>query len=244
MIYILIPSYNDAENFHRLFASITKSLKKIKYKIIVVDDGSTDDTIKVIKKLSKKFPAERIGYKQNTGPGYAFKFGFKYLVHKLKKDDIVITMEADNTTDYTILNKMIEKSRNFSIVLASVFTKGGSLRGMEKQRIVLSFIASMMDRALFRIKGVKTYSSFYRVYRASILKKAMIVYKNKLITDNGFSSVIEILAKLNKIGATFGEVPATLDWKYKKGNSKMKIGKTIWRHFNLYKNYLLGEFKK
>lgn len=242
MIYVLIPSFNDAANFHRLVPSIVKHLKKSNFKIIIVDDGSTDNTIDTIKNLSKTYPVKRIGYKKNAGPGFAFKYGFKYLLPKLKKDDKIMTMEADNTTDFKILGKMIEKSKRYDVVLASVYAAGGTIKGMGVNRIILSYAASLLDCIFFRLKGVRTYSSFYRIYTGPIIKKALTVYKDKIITESGFSSVIELLIKLNKIGATFGEVPSTLDWKHKKGGSKMKIGKTALRHFNLYKNYLQGKF--
>lgn len=242
MIHFLIPTYNDSQNIEAILINIKKNLGGKSFGVLIVDDGSKDQLSEVVKNLSKKYPLRRIGYKKNKGPGYAFKFGFDYLIPKSSNKDIIVTMEGDNTTDYKILNKMIKKSQDFDVVLASVFIKGGNLKGMNMERKILSFVASVLDSLIFRIKGVKTYSSFYRVYRAGILKKALLTFKQNLITEHGFSSVIELLIKLNKIGATFTEVPATIDWKNKKGASKMKIGETVLRHFNLYKNYLLGKF--
>ena len=183
-----------------------------------------------------------IGYDKNRGPGYAFKFGFNYLIPRLKADDLVITMEADNTADYFILKRMIQESNNFDVILASPYSGAGAFLGINLQRKILGHVASILDRFIFRLKNIKTYSSFYRIYRVAILKKAKKVYGDKFITEDGFSSVIEILIKLAKVDAKFTEVPAVVDWRSRKGKSKMKITKTITRHLRLYQEYLQGKY--
>ena len=51
---VIIPSYNEEKNIEPLFKELTKVLKDIKYNLIFVDDGSTDDTLKELKKIYKK----------------------------------------------------------------------------------------------------------------------------------------------------------------------------------------------
>ena len=242
MIYLLIPSYNDSYNFRPLLLNISGTLKRKNFKVIIINDGSTDNTKTIVKKFSKKYNLSLIGYKKNKGPGFAFKFGFQYLIPKLKNQDIVVTMEADNSSDFSILEKMIEKSRKYDIVLASPFAKNGQFIGLEFKRLVLGTAAVYLDRIIFPIKNVKTYSSFYRVYKAKILKSALSYYKENLIVENGFPAVIELLIKLANLDAHICEVPSKLDWKSRRGKSKMKIGKTIIRHLSIYKNFLAGKY--
>jgi len=240
MIYVLIPSYNEAKNLPKLVTNISKFLKK-EIKIIIVDDGSTDKTVQIIKKIARKYPVKRIGYKHNIGAGNAFKYGFNYLIPKLKNNDLVLTMEADNTTDYQALNKMIDFSERNDLVLASPHAKDGMFIGVSYFRIVLSKISSFCDSLIFSIKGVKTYSSFYRVYTAQILKKLHKVHGSDFITQNGFSAGVEILVKADRIGAKIVEIPATVDWRKRIGRSKMNIFKNTLGHFLLYKDYFLGK---
>lgn len=244
MIYILIPSYNDSENFDELLKNIGQALNGKRYKVIIVDDGSTDETKNAIKKHAKTHPVMRIGYAKNKGPGYAFKFGFNYLIPKIKDGDIVITLEADNTADFSLIPKMISKTKKYDVVLSSPYAKGGAFLGISLTRRILSLISNFLDKEIFRLKNVNTYSSFYRVYTAEILKRANKVYKDNLITEYGFSSVIEILIKLSTIGSRFWEIPAVVDWRNRQGKSKMKIAKTIIRHVNLYKNYFEGKYSQ
>src|SRR3989344_2322569 len=241
MTYFLIPSYNEAENLFKLVTNITQSLYG-KKTVIIIDDGSTDKTVQIIKKLARKYPVRRIGYRQNAGAGNAFKHGFNYLIPKLKNNDLVVTMEADNTTDYQVLNKMIDFAKINDLVLASPHAKDGAFLGVSYFRIVLSRISSFCDSLIFSIKGVKTYSSFYRVYTAQILKKLQEVYGSDLITQNGFSAGVEILVKADRIGAKKVEIPATVDWRKRIGKSKMNIFKNTLGHFLLYRDYFLGKF--
>lgn len=241
MIFFLIPSFNEGKNFPKLFEEINKFIK-LKYRTIIVDDGSTDGTKEEIKNLSKSFPVQWIGYKNNKGPGYAFKFGFNHLLSKVNNGDLIITMEADNTSDYKILNKMIDLADKADVVLASPNARGGKFVGISPLRSSLSKISNILDQLIFRVDKVKTYSSFYRVYNVEVLFKVRKKYGRNFITDNGFSAVVELLIKLSKSGATFLEVPAIIDWTYRGEDSKMKIKNTILRHLILYGNYFRGKY--
>ena len=242
MVYFLIPSYNDSENFENLFKNIKVAIFGRNYRILIVDDGSTDATHETVKRLSKKFPVSRIGYPTNRGPGYAFRYGFNHLIPKLTEGDLVVTMEADNTSDFGILPKMMEVAGDFDVVVASPYAFGGKFVAVPIARRVLSFAANWLDSLIFRVKGVGTYSSFYRVYRSSILKKVKDVYGDKFITENGFGVFVEFLVKLNLIGAKIREVPASVDWSRKRGKSKMKIIDSTLEHFSLYIKFLKGRF--
>lgn len=238
MIYFLIPAYNDSENFPDLFKSIKKAISQKDYRIIIVDDGSTDGTVRMVERLKRAFPVWRIGYPENHGPGYAFRYGFDYLLPKFKGDDLVVTMEADNTSDFEILDKMIKESGKFDVVLASPYASGGRFVGVPFDRRLLSFFANHLDSLIFRVKGVRTYSSFYRVYKSSILKKVKEIYGERFITEDGFGVFVELLIKLNFVGAKIGEVPSVVDWGKKKGRSKMRVISQTLKHLSFYFKFL------
>lgn len=240
MIYFLIPTYNDADNLNGLVLNISKNIKERK-KIILVDDGSTDKTKSTVARLSKNFPVKLLTYEKNTGPGFAFKTGFLY-IHKLTKPkDIIVTMEADNTSDYSILKKMIKLSNKYDVVLSSPYQKGGKFIGISPHRKILSALANYLDELIFKL-GVKTTSSFYRAYRSSAIDKIIKKYNGNFISEDGFESVVEILIKLKSVKSTFMEVPAVVDWSKRVGKSKMKVIKNIKRHLKLYLNYFSGKY--
>ncbi len=244
MIYVLAPSYNDAQNLPKLIKNVSNKLQNQKHKIIIINDGSSDNIKWVIQKLKSFYNVVLIGYTTNQGPGFAFKFGFNYLIKSIKPEDIIVTIEADNSCDISILNKMIGSvDETYDLILSSPYAKGGNFKGLSLERKILSNISNILDSLIFRIKTVKTYSSFYRVYKGSLLIKGYERYKSSLITDAGFSGVVELLLKLSACGAKICEIPATLNWEKRKGKSKMKIFRTVLNHIILYVNYFQGKYK-
>jgi dolichol-phosphate mannosyltransferase len=78
----------------------------------------------------------------------------------------------------------------------------------------------------------KTVSSFFRVYRVSVLRAAFERYGDNLIREPGFACKAEILAKMAGMGARIVEEPVALDWSRRAGESKMPVMKTMvayWR---------------
>src|SRR3972149_6478692 len=75
---VVIPAYNEAERIPLTLIDIDKHLSQAKYsyEIIVVNDGSTDDTAAVVERFTKMIPGLRVtGYGENRGKGGAVKFG-------------------------------------------------------------------------------------------------------------------------------------------------------------------------
>ena len=92
-ISVVIPLYNEAESLPELAAWIERVMADhdFTYEVIFVDDGSTDDSWKVIEKLCAKNPGMHgISFRRNYGKSPALNTGFK-----AAKGDVVITMDAD-----------------------------------------------------------------------------------------------------------------------------------------------------
>src|SRR6266849_2193570 len=92
-ISFVIPAKNEEESLEKLYQEIIAVVKKITkdIEIIFIDDGSTDKTYEVIKKLSKKDKRVRgIKLRGNWGKSMALQTGFKHV-----KGDLVFTMDAD-----------------------------------------------------------------------------------------------------------------------------------------------------
>lgn len=245
MIYFLAPAYNEEENLPILAKAIHASVKK-NYNLIIVDDGSTDRTSQIAKKLARNFPIISLGYEKNQGPGYAFKFGIDYFLKKAaKSDDVLITIEADNTSDLSAIGKMINLTKRYDVIVASPFEKGSKFIGVSAKRKTLSRGYQMFLSIIFGIKGASSYGNFFRAYRADILKKAKTHFGKGLISEDGFSSAAELLIKMDRIGAKITSIPVKIDWTKRQGKSKMKIFKYIKRQFifvlkfKLLSNYFL-----
>jgi dolichol-phosphate mannosyltransferase len=232
MIYILIPIFNEEGNIANLHRELSSILPNEEKMFVFSDDGSSDKTIDLLKSHFSNTNFTVLGDGLNRGPGYAFNTGFEWVLANSKniEKDIVITMEADCTSDITILSHMLAINRmGYDLVLASVYAQGGGFDSTSFIRKFLSSIANLLFRFLFDIK-VLTLSSFYRVYSVSLLQK--IKQNNSaIITEYGFICMLEILVKAIKQDAKMIEVPMMLKSTKRVGKSKLKVFKTTMAYF-------------
>ena len=92
-ISVVVPLYNEAESLPELEAWIRRVMEEhhFTYEIIFVNDGSTDNSWKVIKELQKTTPAVKgVSFRRNYGKSPALNTGFQRA-----KGDVIITMDAD-----------------------------------------------------------------------------------------------------------------------------------------------------
>ena len=112
-------------------------------------------------------------------------------------------------------------------MLASCYAKGGGIAGTTPLRMALSRTANTLLSLFFPIRGVCTYSSFYRAYTYELLARADRIYGSRLLTEDGFVCMVELLVKLAAIRARLSEVPVTLRGDRREGKSKMKVLRTM-----------------
>lgn len=237
-IYIITPIFNEKENIPSLIESFHDITNKFNNDIffIVVDDGSTDGTIDEIERLKNGLNITVLNYGCNKGPGYAFATGFEYISAKIDADDIIVTMEGDNTSRIETLYLMIErlKREKLDCVLASPYAYGGGISNTSFLRTILSHIANTFIKEMLGIRGIHTMSSFFRVYDAKLILKLQRIFSPRIISMDGFESMIELLKKIIMTHATISEMSMELDTSLRKGKSKMKIIKTIIGYLFLY----------
>jgi dolichol-phosphate mannosyltransferase len=234
VIYILLPAFNESIGIEILLQNISMQLSNQSYCLIVVNDGSTDNTLSILEKLQSKLNLKILNHEKNLGLGIAMQTGINYISDIINENDIVITMDADNTHPTDLFTQLIEKINNgFDIVIASRYAKGGKEIGLTRLRKILSNTASAMMSFFIPIKNVTDYTSGYRAYSGKIIKKSWKHYGKKLITKSGFTCMAEMLIKLFKINAKISEVGFPLRYDLKMGKSKIKIFRTIFDYFCL-----------
>lgn len=113
-ISIVIPVYNERENLSLLDEKITKSIKPLnkEYELILVDDGSVDGSVELIRKLKNKNPCLRlIQFGRNYGQTAAFAAGFSKA-----RGNIIVTMDADLQNDPADIPLLLEKINEYDVV--------------------------------------------------------------------------------------------------------------------------------
>lgn len=113
---IIVPVFNEEDNLPVLFAEIHKAVSGLgkTWEVLFVDDGSTDRSLDVIKRLAAEHPEARyVSFCCNCGQSAAFGAGFRYA-----KGDVVITIDADLQNDPADIPAMLrEYERGFDMVI-------------------------------------------------------------------------------------------------------------------------------
>ncbi|ADY56767.1 glycosyl transferase family 2 [Syntrophobotulus glycolicus DSM 8271] len=236
-VLIGLPAYNEEEGIKKVLASIRDLRESSKYEIrvLVVEDGSTDGTALVVEKaaLSEEYIV-LLKHQRNLGLGEAVKSILRYAIEELESEDILVTLDADNTHSPHLIERMIDRllQEDLDLVVASRFTEGGREIGLTLLRKVYSRGAMLYFKMFFPIVHLNDYSSGFRAYRVGTLKKALIRW-DSLVTTNGFDCMAEIAAKFSKMKVKAGEVPLILNYHLKQGESKMRVMRTVRGYFSL-----------
>ncbi len=247
MIYFLMPAYNEETEIEFRLKTIADLMtqKGLLFEIWVVNDGSRDQTVPIVRALSKEIPVHLISHEVNQGVGVAFSRGLQELAKISKADDVIITLDADNTHNLKTVEFMIKKmDEGYEVVIGSCFATGGMMVGAPLTRFLLSYLSNFAYRVLFHVKGIRTYTGFYRAHSGAAIKLAFERFGDRLIEAKGFAAMAEMLIKFRQIPLFLTEVPMIIRYDLKGRASKMRVMATIREHLgvitrNLFKRRIL-----
>ncbi|WCB95828.1 Undecaprenyl-phosphate mannosyltransferase [Baekduia alba] len=227
MNVFVIPAYNEETNLPRLLLDLEERPGLwMGGHVIIVDDGSSDATADVAAAYDGPVPMILHRQVRNQGAGRAFDKGFRIALELCGDDDYVITMESDTTSDLDAVATMLAVAQEGTDIVLASHHGEGQLVNVSAHRRLLSRAAAT---AIRRGAGLdaKTVSSFFRVYRAAALRDAYARHGDRFIREAGFACKAEILVKMVRGGASVREVPVSLDWSRRDGESKMRVLPTI-----------------
>ncbi|MDD3645916.1 MAG: DUF2304 family protein [Candidatus Gracilibacteria bacterium] len=222
----IIPSYNEG----KVIMSTLKNIIEHGYKnIIVVNDGSKDDSRTRIKKLSEDIIV--LNHFKNRGQGAALETGFEY-VRRYGKVDYVITFDADgqhSLEDLKEFEKYLHKHEDVEVLLGSRFL-GKKKVGIPLTRKIILKLGILFTFFISQINLTDTHNGF-RVIKRKALDKIRI-------TIDGMGHASEILDIIAKEKIMYKEIPVTIkytDYSLAKGQSSsnaISIAlRIIWNKF-------------
>lgn len=220
MISIVVPVYNEERGVENNLKTITDFMEGYNkdYEIIVVDDGSADNTASIVESLAGK--NKKIGlvkHEKNAGVGAALRTGLKS-----SEGEIIISVDSDLTygpENFPALVKALEEN-DADIVIGTPFVKGFD-KEIPFLRRVLSRGANFVDKIVFGL-NFSTPTCIFRAWRKKVAK-------NVTITFDRFEGVSESAIDAFRKGYRIVEIPVKYDMKTGR-RSNMKIKSGIIKH--------------
>ena len=201
-VSIIYPVFNEEKRLKKTFLDISKFEKLNKFlkkEYIFVNDGSSDQTLSLIKeKFKNNKKVKVVSYNKNMGKGYALKKGVQ-----IAKNDWVLTNDADCSVSNFQLIKWIQKKyldQNNLIYFAS---RNHHLSIVKKKalRKIVGVIFKFVIRIFFKIKISDTQCGF-KLYKLNIAKKIF-----KMISTNDYMHDIEICIIAKKLNFKIIDLP-------------------------------------
>ena len=187
---LIIPLFNEAESLPELKSWIDSALKDFSYEILFVDDGSTDDSWKVIQELAAKDPetVKGIRFRRNYGKSAALYEGFA-----AAQGDLVVTMDADLQDSPEEVPEMVRMIREEGYDLVSGWKQH------RKDNVLTKNIPSKLYNWTARkVTGTKLHdmNCGLKVYRAEVVKNIEVYgemhrYIPYLAKNAGFTKIGE-----------------------------------------------------
>ena len=222
---IVIPAYNEAERLPAMLLDLKSFLKDsdLDSEVIIVNDGSKDNTVNVIKDFFTDFNDIRlINNSENRGKGYAVKTGMLEA-----SGDYKMFADADGATPFKEILKLLPELKNGNdVVIAS--------RALADSQIKTSFFRKFRGRVFnFLVNTILglNLSDMQCGFKVFSKKAADTIFVNQ--TLDGFAFDIEILHKAKKNGFSIKEVPVV--WNNVDGSKVNGIRDPIKMFFSIFR---------
>jgi glycosyltransferase involved in cell wall biosynthesis len=221
MISVICPFYNEASiieaAIRRMLANLT-SLQR-PWELIVVNDGSTDDSLALALKLEESEPNLRVlGYPANRGRGFALRTGIA-----AAHGDIVITTEIDCSWGDDIVHRLVQvlaDDPKIDMAIASPNLPGGGYANVPAKRVWISRLGNILLRAALSSR-ITMFTGMTRAYRRARFVELPLDEDEKEFH-------LEVARKALAFGFRIQEVPALLTWQHDKpGEAQRKTSSRI-----------------
>lgn len=230
-ISVVCPFYNEEAIIEAALAKMSDKLSSLEHdwELIVVNDGSTDQSCDLARRAASGNPRIKvIGYAQNRGRGYALRHGIYQA-----QGEIVITTEVDLSWGDDIVHRLISAFKEHpdaDMIVASPNLPGGGYRNVPFKRVLISRIGNMIIR-FGQGREMTMYTGMTRAYRRE-------VFLSLPIDEDEKEFHLEVAQKAQAFDFKIYEIPCILEWKdaklarpgAAKRKSSSKIAKLMRTH--------------
>lgn len=228
-VTILLPAYNEAtiisKSLHILCDHMSAQNDKYDWDILIVNDGSKDNTGELAEELAKSLPNISVHHNRvNMNLGGALRNGFKHA-----KGDYIVVLDIDLSFGPYNVERLMEAAidQKADIVIASPYMKGGKTTAIPFHRLLLSKVLNKFMRWTSGI-DVHSFTGMARAYKKDFLNTLNL-------KTSTYSIMPEILQKAHILKGRIIEVPSNLDWTFQN-----EFGANRTSSVQIYKGILNG----
>jgi glycosyltransferase involved in cell wall biosynthesis len=196
-VWVVVPAYNEG----RAISDTLASVAGMRYRIVVVDDGSTDDTAQ----RAHSAGATVLRHSCNLGQGAALQTGISYALRQ-PDTEYVVTFDADGQHDAADIPRMLAPLIDGAcdVTLASRFAPGSVARDIPAEKKLLLRLAIALARATTGLALTDTHNGL-RAFTAAAARQLSI-------SQNRMAHASEILSQIAALKLRYREVPATVHY--------------------------------
>lgn len=208
-ISVLLPAYNEEENIKGCVLSVKRYLdKRFKdYEILVITDGSTDNTEKKVLEFAKKDKHIKLLHrKKNLGYGAVLRSGFAHC-----SKELIFYTDSDNQFNIEDMDSLFPLLNSYDIVSGYRVNRQDPL-----MRIFVAWVYNMLIRILFNL-DVRDIDASFKLYKKDVFKKM------KLKANTGLIDA-EVLIKARKNGFSIGQI-GVKHYPRMKGRTAYEMGR-------------------
>jgi len=239
---IVLPAYNEEGSIIETLTTLYSKLneEKIDHEILVVNDNSKDNTLKVLTSIKEQIPT--LVVHTNHGPN-GFGYAIRYGLERFQGDCVAIMMAdlSDDPSDLVLFYRRISLG-DVDCVFGSRFIKGGKLVDYPLFKLIINRIANFIIQISIGIKYNDATNAF-KLYKKEVIKGI-----SPLLAPH-FNLTIELSLKSIIRGYTYVVIPNKW-YNRKEGVSKLKIKEMGSRYFFILmycfveKYFSRGDYKK
>tara|TARA_B100000989_G_scaffold297636_1_gene284063 strand:+ start:2121 stop:2834 length:714 start_codon:yes stop_codon:yes gene_type:complete len=221
-ISIIIPCQNEENTILKTVNILKKKIKnKIKnYEFILINDFSTDETLEVIKKISKNSKNVNFSNNKNKGLGGAINLGVK-----VSKNKYIVIVMADLSDDPKDLIKYYKEinANNLDAIFGSRFTKRSKVIDYPIKKLIYNRIFNYLVKIIF-LSNYNDFTNAFKIYKKSTLLKL------KPFVSENFNIFLELPLKIIVRRKKYKII--SINWKNRKiGYSKFKVNELGSKYF-------------
>jgi dolichol-phosphate mannosyltransferase len=229
--WVVIPTYNEAENLEPLVRAILPALASAAgaHRVLIVDDSSPDGTGQIADRLAVELDSLEVLHRtEKDGLGRAYAAGFERAL--AGGAELVIQMDADFSHDPAHLPALIAAAADADLVIGSRYVSGGGVTEWGALRRLLSRGGSWYARTILGVP-VRDLTGGFKCFRRELLEGLSL----SGFQTAGFGFQVEVTYRAARAGARVSEVPI-LCRNRRVGTSKMSsriVLEALWRVLEL-----------